>query len=157
VNFTSRIMEYIHSSWGNHIHEWCWMMLFFILQIFGKLVKNLKECKTNYTSLSKFLSSKSTTNDFNHRNFDRVSKTFKVQKISLFSAKCPFVKLSVRQNVHLAKCPSAKWTQSIEHLENNQKFNQITKLTIMKWGRQINNFLSKLIIDLHDWLAWWLI
>ena len=66
-------------------------------------------------------------NDFNHKNFDRVSETFKVQKISLFrqvvrwsnvhssnvkrqtsnvrcSAKCPFGKtsvgkMSVRQNV----------------------------------------------------------
>jgi hypothetical protein len=60
-------------------------------------------------------------NDFNHRNFDRVSETFKVQNsedISIFgklsvrqtvrSAKCPFGKMSVRQNVRSAKRPSAK-------------------------------------------------
>ena len=38
----------------------------------------------------------------------RCKRTFKVQKISLFSANCPLGKMSVRQNVRSAKCLSAK-------------------------------------------------
>jgi hypothetical protein len=105
-------MEYIHSSRGNHINEWCWMMLFFISRIFCKLVKSWKNIKRNYTQ-TKFLSSKSTINDFNHRNFDRVSEPLKFRRYLYFrqnvrSSNCPFGKMSVRQNVRSAKRPSAK-------------------------------------------------
>jgi hypothetical protein len=73
-------------------------MLFFISRNFGKLVKNLKEYKTKLYFTIK-VSVIKIDNDFNHRNFDRVSEPFKVQKISLFSANCPFGKMSDRQNV----------------------------------------------------------
>jgi hypothetical protein len=41
-----RIMEYIHSSRGNRIHEWCWMMLFFISRNFEDILGKLSICQT---------------------------------------------------------------------------------------------------------------
>jgi hypothetical protein len=60
-------MEYIHSSRGNHIHKWCYSSY---REFSVNLSKTWKNIKRNYTSLSKFLSSKSTINDFNQRTFD---------------------------------------------------------------------------------------
>ena len=105
-------MEYIHSFRWNRIHQWCWMMLFFISQNFGKLVKNLKEYKTKIYFTIK-VSVIKIDSDFNHRNFDRVSETIKFRRYLYFrqtvrSVKCPFGKMSVRQNVRSAKRPSAK-------------------------------------------------
>ena len=78
------------------------MMLFFLSRNFGKLVKNLKEYKTKlYFTI--IVSVIKIDNDFNHRNFDRVSEPIKFRRLSLFSANCPFGKLSVRQNVRSAK------------------------------------------------------
>jgi hypothetical protein len=52
-------------------------------------------------------------NDFNHRNFDRVSEPLKFRRYLYFrqvvrSSNCPFGKMSVRQNVCLAKRPFCK-------------------------------------------------
>ena len=71
------------------------MMLFFISRNFCKLVKNLKEYKTKlYFTI--IVSVIRIDNDFNHRNFDRVSEPIKFRRLSLFSTNCPFGKLSVR-------------------------------------------------------------
>jgi hypothetical protein len=94
-------------------------MLYSLYREFSvNLSKTWKNIKRNYT-LSKFLSSKSTINDFNHRNFDRVSEPLlKFRRYLYFwqnvrSSNCPFGKMSVRQNVRRqsvrsAKCLSAK-------------------------------------------------
>jgi hypothetical protein len=110
------------------------MLFFYISRNFGKLVKNLKEYKTKLYFTIK-VPVIEIDNDFNHRNFNRVSETFKVQDISIFgklsvrqtvrSAKCPFGKTSVRQNVRRqnvrsAKCPATK----LEHLEKTHDFRQ---------------------------------
>ena len=92
--------------------EWCYSFIY--REISVNLSKTWKNIKRNYTSLSKFLSSKSTINDFNHRNFDRVSEPLKFRRYLYFrqvvrSSNCPFGKMSVRQNVRSAKCLSAKW------------------------------------------------
>ena len=93
------------------------MMLFFILRNFGKLFQNLKQYKTKLYFTIK-VSVIKIDNDFNHRNFDRVSEHLKFRRYLYFrqivrSAKCPFGKTSVRQNVRRqnvrsAKCLSAK-------------------------------------------------
>jgi hypothetical protein len=92
--------------------EWCYSLYREILVDLSKTWKNIKR---NYTSLSKFLSSKSTCtyNDFNHRNFDRISEPLKFRRYLYFrqvvrSANCPFGKISVRQNVRSAKRPFGK-------------------------------------------------
>jgi hypothetical protein len=108
--------------------EWCYNSLY--REISVNLSKTWKNIKRNYTSLSKFLSSKSTINDFNHRNFDRVSEPLKFRRYLYFrqnvrSSNCPFGKMSIRQtcpfgktsvkpnvrrqNVRSAKCLSAKY------------------------------------------------
>ena len=95
------------------------MMLFFISRNFGKLVKNLKEYKTKL-----YFTYQSFCHQNRQRNFDRVSEPIKFKRYrdifwTLFAknrdfrqtvrtVKCPFGKMSVRQNVRSAKRPSAK-------------------------------------------------
>ena len=55
------------------------MMLFFISRNFGKLVKNLKEYKTKLYFTIK-VSVIKIDNDFNHRNFECVSKPLKFRR-----------------------------------------------------------------------------
>jgi hypothetical protein len=87
-------------------------MLFFISRNLGKLVKNLKEYKTKlYTSLLKFLPSKSTMTLITAGNFGRVREPIKFRIYLYFrqtvrSANSPFGKMSVRQHVRSAKRPS---------------------------------------------------
>ena len=93
-------------------------MLFFISRNFGKLVKNLKEYKTKLYFAIKVSVIKIDNDLFNHRNFYRVSQTFKFRRYLYFrqvvrSSNCPFGKTSVRQNVRRqnvrsAECLSAK-------------------------------------------------
>ena len=84
-------------------------MLFFISRNFGKLDKNLKEYKTKLYFTMK-VSVIKIDNDFNHRNFDRVSEPTKFRRYFYFvrSANCPFGKMSVQQNVRSAKRPFGK-------------------------------------------------
>jgi hypothetical protein len=81
--------------------EWCYSF------IYREISVNLKEYKTKlyFTMKVPVIKIDNNFNLINHRNFDRISEPFKVQKISLFSASCPFGKMSVRQTVRSAKRP----------------------------------------------------
>jgi hypothetical protein len=100
----------IHSQFSGKSHSYCYSLY---REFSVNLSKTWKNIKWNYTSLSKFLSSKSTINDFNHRNFDRISELLKFRRYLYFrqnvrSSHCPFGKMSIRQNVRSAKRPFGK-------------------------------------------------
>ena len=100
----SRIVEYIRSSRGNRklLHEG----FVYVLDRKKEEVsvnlqyQNLKEYKTKLLHYQSFCHQ--SRQYFYHRNFD-------FQKISLFSANCPFVKMSFWQKVRSSNCPFVKF------------------------------------------------
>ncbi len=96
-------MEYIRSSRRRN-HKLLYEGFVYVLDTIRKKeeisvnlqYQNLKEYKTKLLHYQSFCHQ--SRQYFNHRNFD-------FQKISLFSASCPFVKMSFRQKVRSSNCP----------------------------------------------------
>ena len=131
-------------------------MLFFISRNFGKLVKNLKEYKTEIYFTIK-VSVIKIDNGFNHRNFDRVSEPIKFRRYLYFrqtvrSANCPFGKVSIRQNVHSAKRPFGKTSVGKMSVRQNVFRQNVFRQSVFRQTVRPPNGSGQQIAS--SWLLW---
>jgi hypothetical protein len=119
-------MEYIHTSRGNRIHEWCYSKY---REISVNLSKTWKNVKRNLFTIK--VSVIKIDNDFNHRNFYRVSEPLKFRRYLYFrqvvrSSKCPFGKMSFGKmsfgKVSFGKMSSHQMWYTLKSGEKNADF-----------------------------------